>query len=234
MKTIALLLAGILPALTYSQFAEDFLIHYRQDLNYSHDQPIIEYGVSFEYFVDDVVSLNYSFGYAKYNDDMHHIHAAAGPTLGIPLLGIGLISSIGCAAAADGYWEEEWNTSTGQYDSVWIDTTDPDKAANCGKGALMLISGLVLTCIPEGVNFHIPIIEDHVRFAPYVNLAGVDFVRDDVADETNLRWSYGAGGKLVFHDDVNFLNVSGYAGFKRNRDMGFRGHYGVQLGFRVN
>lgn len=236
MKIYAAFFICTLTLSSTAQFGDELLLHYKQDVHSNHDNPIFTYGIEVEQFVTENISVNYNFNFGDYRtENKHHLHAPAGIIAGPPLFVMGAIGCIGCGNLdEDGYWEYEGTSGSWDFDSTWVSTADPDKVARCDRAGARLIGGLLLTFLPEGVNFHIPVVPDYVRLTPYVNLAGLDFIRDRELDETGLVWAYGGGARLVFSDPDNTINVSGYAEARGNNWTPLRGYYGLKLGFRMN
>jgi len=217
-----------------AQYEGDVLLHYKHDIKSANNSPIFNYGLELEVFVLDYLTINYNFNFGHYVDqDKFSIHAPAGFIVGPPSVIGGLFGCIGCLKD-DGYWEYEWNYSAQQDDSIWVNTRTPEKTERCQKSSKRLALGILITLLPEGIGYQFPIIGDNLRFGPYINLVGMDFIHDNNTGNTDAVWSYGGGAKLIIADGSNFFNLSGFAELRGNSWEKFKGYYGMKLGFRLN
>ncbi|MFT7613504.1 MAG: hypothetical protein ACI9J3_002479 [Parvicellaceae bacterium] len=225
----------LIPLSSIAQDEGQSMWHYKHDISSNDNGSIKNYGFEFEYFVLDNLSINYSLSFGHYDDPNENkflIHTPAGFIAGPQLFLRGLFSCAGCLKE-DGYYEYEEHFESNEWhtDSIWVDTRRPEKTIRCDKAGKRILMGLLITALPEGINYQFPIIRNNLRFGPYINFAGLDFIHDKDTKETNAVWAYGAGAKVIISDGDNFFNLTGYAEMRGNVWEPFHAYYGLKLGF---
>jgi hypothetical protein len=136
------------------------------------------YGLTANWVIDDRFSLNYNFELLYRNDNVRHFHAPMG-LIGGPLLMIMALSS---------------NNSNNNNDG---DTTS--------TGAGIAFLGLLAFVLPEGVSFH-QNIGYRGDISPYVNLLGIDFIRDRNTDDRRIKYgcSFGVRASYILAEKFSF------------------------------
>ncbi len=88
------------------------------------------YSIGGEWIVHDNIGLNYNFDVFLRNDKIWQLHSSAGLIAGPPLIGLGIVS--------------------------WISNVATNNSADLG--AVGVITGILLLILPEGVSFHLPML----------------------------------------------------------------------------
>lgn len=165
------------------------------------------FSVGGEWMVKKWLGLNYNFDLVFRNDNIFQAHSSAGLIVGPPLIGLGIISWL---AAGD-------------------DNGDGNKDANLG--GLGIIGGILLIVLPEGVSFHVPI-NYNLDFAPYVNIFGVDWMKNKNTDNNYFRYAATFGTKLTYWRPSNYT-FSTFFETRKTAGMGWAFGGGLGLGYTI-
>jgi hypothetical protein len=65
------------------------------------------------------------------------------------------------------------------------------------KGSFGIIGGLLLLALPDGLTYH-QNIGYHMDLAPYVNILGIDFIKNKVEDNLKIKYACSAGVKATY------------------------------------
>lgn len=145
--------------------------------------------------------LLYNFEFVKRNDQIWNLHSSVG-SVGGPLIAlVGIL--------ADGY------------------TNNFGFNTNLGRAGI--VAGVVMFIMPEGVTYHIPI-GYNWDVAPYVNVLGLDYVRDQVLDQGRLKWSGSAGLKTSYWTTSGF-SANVYFEARKVASYGINIGAGVGIGY---
>ncbi len=151
--------------------------------------------------------LNYNFDFIFRNDNIFQMHSSAGLIIGPFLIGAGIAS---------------W-AATGDSDG------DGQKDANLG--ALGIIGGLLVFALPEGVSYHIPI-KYNWDVAPYVNILGVDYMKNRNTDEWYLRYAATFGTRLTYWNPKRYT-FNAFAETRKVAGMGWSFGGGLGIGYSL-
>ncbi|MFN5982060.1 MAG: hypothetical protein ACK476_10025 [Fluviicola sp.] len=147
------------------------------------------------------LGLLYNFEFVKRNDKIWNLHSSVG-SVGGPLIAlVGIL--------ADGY------------------TNNFGFNTNLGRAGI--VAGVVMFVMPEGVTYHFPI-QYNWDVAPYVNVLGLDYVRDQVLDQGRLKWSGSAGVKTSYWTTSGF-SVNVYFEARKVASYGINLGAGVGVGY---
>lgn len=160
-----------------------------------------------EVLVGERWGLNYNFDFISRNDNIFQMHSSAGLILGPVLIAGGVVS---------------WATAG---DS----NNDGDKDPNLG--ALGIIGGLLLIALPEGVSYHIPI-KYHWDFSPYVNILGVDYMKNRNIDKWYLRYAATFGTRLTYWNPKRYT-FNTFIETRKVAGMGWSIGAGLGLGYTL-
>ncbi|MCE3296240.1 MAG: hypothetical protein K0R65_1954 [Crocinitomicaceae bacterium] len=131
------------------------------------------FSIGGEVLVGERWGLNYNFDLVFRNDNIFQMHSSAGLIGGPFLIGLGIAS---WAAAGD---------------------SDGDGEKDANLGALGIIGGLIILALPEGVSYHIPV-RYNWDIAPYVNILGVDYMKNRNTDQWYLRYAATFGTRVTY------------------------------------
>ncbi len=162
------------------------------------------YSIGGEWIVHDNIGLNYNFDVFLRNDKIWQLHSSAGLIAGPPLIGLGLVS--------------------------WISNVATNNSADLG--AVGVITGILLLILPEGVSFHLPI-KYNYDLSAYVNVLGVDFMKNNNIDKSYLRYAATFGGKFTYWNPKNYT-IFGFAETRKVAGMGWSIGGGLGLGYTFN
>lgn len=151
--------------------------------------------------------LNYNLDFIIRNDKVFQIHAPAGILGGPILIGLG-IASYSSAGDSDG---------------------DGKKDSNFG--ALGIIGGILVLILPEGVSYHIPL-SYRLDLAPYINILGIDFVRNNNTSKNYWRYATSFGAKLNFWQEDK-MTFSTFLETRKVAGMGWSLGAGFGLGYTI-
>lgn len=165
----------------------------------------INYGITGEYILQNRMGLVYNLEFQKRSDKYKHIHGSIGSLGGPPLILVGLLS--GLANSAD------YGNSSG---SVF------------GLGYLGVVLGILVTVLPDGVSYHIPI-GYNGDIAPYANFLGFDYVWNKKVNYSEWKYSCSFGVKASYWHFSNWM----LQGFVETRKVASTG-WGIGAGLGVS
>lgn len=136
-------------------------------------------GLTGEYFLKSRIGLIYNLEYQKRNNGFKHVHGSIGSLGGPPLILFGLLSGIS-DSSIDG-------NSSG---SVF------------GLGYLGVLLGVLITVLPDGVSYHIPV-NYNGDISPYANVLGFDYIwnKNMAYSEWKYACSFGVKGTYWHHSN---------------------------------
>lgn len=82
------------------------------------------------------------------------------------------------------------------------------------KGGLVIV-GILALVLPDGISFNIPI-RNSWAVSPYANLLGIDFVKNQLTNEKNIKYAVSFGTKVTYMVRERFT----VAGFVETRKTG--------------
>lgn len=140
-------------------------------------------GISAEYMLFKRFGLNYNLEFQHRTDKYNHLHASVGSLAGPPLIVIGLISGLA-------------NSSN---DSSIAEST-------FGFGYLGTLMGLLITILPDGVSYHVPI-GYKWDVSPYANVLGFDWIRNKEIGYSEFKYScsFGVRGTYLIKDRLTAI-----------------------------
>lgn len=162
------------------------------------------YSIGGEWIVHDNIGLNYNFDVVLRNDKIWQLHSSAGLIAGPPLIGLGLVS--------------------------WITNAATNNSADFG--AIGVITGVLLLILPEGVSFHLPY-KYNYDFSAYINVLGVDFMKNNNIDKGYLRYAATFGAKMNYWNPKNYT-VFSFVETRKVAGMGWFLGGGIGLGYTFN
>jgi hypothetical protein len=110
-----------------------------------------------------------------------------------------------------------------------INSADGDTTNGSGFGVVL---GLLMLALPDGVSFHQPL-GYRGDISPYVNVLGIDFIRNKFTDDRSIKYScsFGVKGSYLLKD--HFLFSAFVEGRKTaGIPLGFGGGVGVGYAFK--
>jgi len=175
-------------------------VHFKSSFGKVEAASYQNYSIGGEYFVHDNISLNYNFDVFLRNDKIWQLHSSAGLIAGPPLIGLGIIS--------------------------WISNSVVNNSANFGT--LGVITGILLLILPEGLSFHLPY-RYNWNFSSYLNVLGVDFVKDNNINKSYLKYAATFGIKTTYWNPKNYTLFS-FVETRRVAGMGWSFGGGLGIG----
>lgn len=208
MKIIFTLTFLFILGINFSQLSEcNHSFHFKMSLGKVDSASYQNFSIGGEWMIKKRFGLNYNFDFVHRNDQIYQLHSSAGLIAGPPLIGLGIISSIGKTV------------SSGNGDA--------------DLGALGVIGGILLLILPEGVSYHIPY-RYNWDFAPYLNVLGVDFMKNNKPNVNKgyLRYAATAGLKVSYWNPKNYTFFS-FIETRKTAGMGFAygGGFGIGITF---
>lgn len=163
-------------------------------------------GISAEYMLFKRFGLNYNLEFQHRTDKYNHLHASVGSLAGPPLIVIGLIS--GLANSAN--------------DSSIAEST-------FGLGYLGTLMGLLITILPDGVSYHVPI-GYKWDVSPYANVLGFDWIRNREIGYSEFKYScsFGVRGTYLIKDR---LTAIGFIETRKAAPTGWGIGAGIGMGY---
>lgn len=191
---------------SFSQLSEcNHSIHFKTSVGKVDTAFYQNFSIGGELIFENRLALNYNFDFVHRDDQIYQLHSSAGLIVGPPLIGLGLIS--------------------------WITNSTSNNSADLG--ALGVIGGILLLILPEGVSYHIPY-KYNWDFAPYLNVLGVDFMKNNKpnVDKGYLRYAATAGLKVSYWNPKNYTFFS-FIETRKTAGMGFAygGGFGIGMTF---
>jgi hypothetical protein len=186
--------------LSYSQLTQKRgYVGFKSSFGFMDTSTYQNYGITGEYLFNNRIGLVYNFEYQNRSDKFKHIHASVGSLAGPPLLLIGLLSGI---SNAD-------EVSSGSVFSLGY------------FGALV---GLLITVLPDGVSYHIPV-GYNWDISPYANVLGIDYIWNKSIGYSKWKYACSFGVKSTYWHHNNWM----LQGFLETRKVASSG-WGVGLG----
>jgi hypothetical protein len=135
-------------------------------------------GLTAEYMLFKRMGLNYNLEFQHRTDKYNHLHASVGSLAGPPLILVGIISGIANSTKD--------NTNEGSVFEF---------------GYLGTLLGILITALPDGVSYHIPI-GYKWDVSPYANVLGFDWIwnREIGYSEFKYSCSFGVRGTHLLKD----------------------------------
>lgn len=163
-------------------------------------------GISAEYMLFKRFGLNYNLEFQHRTDKYNHLHASVGSLAGPPLIVIGLISGLA-------------NSSN---DSSIAEST-------FGLGYLGTLMGLLITILPDGVSYHVPI-GYKWDVSPYANVLGFDWIRNKEIGYSEFKYScsFGVRGTYLITDR---LTAIGFIETRKAAPTGWGIGAGIGMGY---
>lgn len=163
-------------------------------------------GISAEYIIFKRFGLNYNLEFQKRTDNYAHIHASVGSLAGPPLIIFGLISGLA-------------NSSS--------DVTNSGSIFQLGY--LGTLVGILITVLPDGVSYHIPI-GYKWDVSPYANVLGFDWIRNRKIDYSEFKYScsFGVKGSYLLNDRMTAI---GFIETRKAAPTGWGIGAGIGLGY---
>ena len=163
-------------------------------------------GLTMEWRFHQHWSLLYNLDVVKRSDGYLHIHGSMGTLIGPPLILLGLIASSS-------------NNSSILFPSVNYK----------GWGVVVGIAALIM---PEGIAYHHNI---NYRWdvSPYVNILGVDLIRNPYTMQSNLKYAASFGCRTSY-SFANHLTAGVFLESRKAAPTGFGLGGGFALGYAFN
>lgn len=164
------------------------------------------YAIGAEYIINRYIGLNYNFDLQFRNDRIRQFHTSIGALAGPPIIALGIV------AAATNTDDEDQNG-------------DP----SFNLGALGILIGIVMLIAPDGVSFHLPVAY-RWDISPYVNVLGVDYIRDKKIPRGYFKYAASFGLKGTYLQKNNFT-FTAFAETRKVATMGWSIGGGLGIGY---
>lgn len=177
-------------------------VHFKASFGTVDSAMFQNFSIGGEWMIGKRFGLNYNFDFVHRNDKVYQLHSSAGLIVGPPLIGLGIIGVL-----TDG------SNNNGNGTSL---------------GGLGIIGGLLLLILPEGVSYHIPI-KYNWDVAPYANILGVDFMKNNRINKSYLRYAANFGAKFSYWNPKEYT-IFGFAETRKTAGMGWTLGAGIGIG----
>jgi len=163
-------------------------------------------GLTMEWRFNQHWSLLYNLDLVKRSDGYRHIHGSMGTIIGPPIILLGLIAS-----------------SSNNYNNLFPSLNYK------GWGVVVGIAALLM---PEGIAYHHNI---NYRWdvSPYINLLGVDLIRNPLTKQSNLKYAASFGCRTSY-SFANHLTAGVFLESRKAAPTGFGIGGGFALGYAFN
>lgn len=158
------------------------------------------YSLSGEYLLKKRIGLNYNFDFLDRSDSLYQFHSSVGSIAGPPIILFSLL----------------------------IDANDGINS-DFDLGSLGTVLGIVMLIAPDGVSYHIPI-RYHWDLAPYVNVLGLDVIRDSYLKTNKLKWATSYGLKASYWLD-NGITFNTFIETRKTASLAWQFGGGLGIGY---
>lgn len=163
-------------------------------------------GLTMEWRFHQRWSLLYNLDVVKRSDGYRHIHGSAGALIGPPLILLGLVAS-------------STTNSNNQFPTINY------------KGWGVIV-GIVALLIPDGIAYHHNI-NYRWDISPYLNVLGVDLIRNPYTMKSNLKYAASFGCRTSY-SFANHLTAGVFLESRKAAPTGFGIGGGFALGYAFN
>jgi hypothetical protein len=203
LHTIIILLGLFNVQLANAQIVETSgSVHFKSSFGTVDTAVFQNFSIGGEWMIGKNFGLNYNFDFVHRNDKIYQLHSSAGLIVGPPLIGLGIIGAI-----ASGNTNNDTGTSL---------------------GGLGIIGGILLLILPEGVTYHIPI-KYNWDLAPYANILGVDYMKNNRINKSYLRYAATFGAKFSYWNPKEYT-IFGFTETRKTAGMGWTLGAGIGVG----
>ncbi len=168
-------------------------------------------GMTFSYFFDPGLSINYRIAFGRSSDNVTYVHVPSGIFI------------------AGWLFEQAFKSDADEDEDCDDWGSDCECEDDASDAFLLGVAGLAMALLPEGLALHLYPTK-WLRLSPFINPLGVEFITGGEYEETQTSLSSSIGSTVTFLTETG-MNLSANFGFRTLHATGDWGlHWGVGLG----